>query len=220
MTRGTKFLRVFKWVMIVGGIMLMLYPPFTDLLSYAEEKKLRSTLESAIDIEAKEVATLVPKADKAQVTAAPVPVSVSSTVNVNPPLIREFTGAVLEIPAIKLRCAVQKGTSPKVLAKSPGWYVESSLPGLGNTAIAGHRTMYGGWFRDLNKLKKGDSITLTHQGYEYYYKIERLFNVDNNDWSVISPNGEAALTLTTCVKGDTGQRFVVKAGLNSCVKSK
>ncbi len=54
------------------------------------------------------------------------------------------------------------GTGKGSLKKGPGHYDRSPLPGLpGTVAIAGHRTTYSAPFRRMNKLRRGDKITLT-----------------------------------------------------------
>ncbi|KUG05372.1 hypothetical protein ASZ90_017204 [hydrocarbon metagenome] len=123
----------------------------------------------------------------------------------------EFDGALLEIPAINLSIPVQEGTTPELLAVTPGRYIESALPGEGNTAIAGHRTMYGGPFRNLTDLKPGDIIILSCQELVFEYRVEELYSVENDDWSVIAPCGYAALTLTTCHQDGSSVRQIIRA---------
>lgn len=126
----------------------------------------------------------------------------------------EFNGALLEIPELDLKVAVVRGTSQAQLAKGPGWYEESALPGQGNTCIAGHRTMHGAWFRHVDRLQPGDPLILTFAGQKYVYRVEEVFPVANSDWSVIQPTGYVALTLTTChPPGSARQRLVVRAAL-------
>lgn len=92
-------------------------------------------------------------------------------------------------------------------------YPEGSFPGEeGNTAIAGHRTTYGAWFRRLDLLQEGDEIIVTFGDEEYIYHVEDVFVVAKNDWSVIGATPYRALTLTTChPPGSSLQRLVVRA---------
>ena len=130
------------------------------------------------------------------------------------PAVVDFKGARMEIPAIKVSAVVVQGTTLAALARGPGWYEESALPGEGNTAIAGHRTMYGAWFRNTDKLKAGDVINIIYDGQVYEYRVEKVFPISNTDWSVIEPCGYPALTLTTChPPGSAVQRLVVRAKL-------
>jgi len=104
----------------------------------------------------------------------------------------------LRIPAIGLLTGVVYGVEPNDLKKSPGFYPQSGYPDTGNVAIAGHRTTYGAWFRNLDKLEPGDEIRLYYQDTIYIYAVDSVFDIHNRDWSVIDPTDKPALTLTTC----------------------
>ncbi len=110
----------------------------------------------------------------------------------------EFTTAYLEMPTLGVSVTVIKGTSESGLKRAPGWYTQSALPGEGNTAIAAHRITYGGYFRDLDKLEEGDEIHLSFLDKRYTYHVQWVKIVEPNDWSVIAPTEQPALTLTTC----------------------
>ncbi|MGI6705157.1 MAG: class E sortase [Clostridia bacterium] len=123
---------------------------------------------------------------------------------------------IIEIPKIKVQAAVIDGTSQRHLKKGPGLYEISPLPDDedGNVLIAGHRTTYGAWFRHVDKLKEGDEIVLKFNGREYRYRVERVFIVEKNDWSVTEATGYPAFTLTACHPPRSArQRIVVRARL-------
>lgn len=181
---------------MVLGIMLLLYPLFTNVYSYMIQKSLRTHMEN---LQFKDF-----NAEKAEANDADAMV-IETAEHQN------FTQALLEIPSIKLSTVVLPGTSADTLKISPGWYEQSALPGKGNTAIAGHRTMYGEWFHNLSRLTQGEIIILKYEECSYKYQVESVFKVKNDDWSAIKPCGYLALTLTTCVKGDSGHRLVVRA---------
>lgn len=120
----------------------------------------------------------------------------------------------LEIPAIKLSAAVVAGTSGTDLMKGPGWLRCSAEAGEGNTVIAGHRTMYGGWFYRLQYLQPGDEVLLTRSGEIYCYRVERIWSAERDDQSTAAPCGYPALTLVTCMSdGDRDRRLIVRARL-------
>ncbi|MGB9792265.1 MAG: sortase [Thermacetogeniaceae bacterium] len=121
---------------------------------------------------------------------------------------------LLEIPAIRLSAAVVAGTSGSDLMKGPGWLRCSAEPGEGNTVIAGHRTMYGGWFYRLRHLRLGDEVLLTHRGEIYRYCVERIWIAEQDDQGAAAPCGYPALTLVTCAPhGDRSKRLIVRARL-------
>lgn len=127
-------------------------------------------------------------------------------------------GAVAEIsiPRIGLDAYVLSGTTGDVLAKGPGHYQETPLPGaIGNSAIAGHRTMYGHPFRRLDELEIGDEIITNSEEGEFTYTVVKVTSVLPTDLSVIDQSDKRELTLTTCDPvGSASQRLVVSAELS------
>ena len=70
--------------------------------------------------------------------------------------------AEIQIPKIALNEYVVSGTDESDLAKGPGHYIGTAMPGqAGNVAIAGHRTTHGAPFNRLAELAPGDPIYLT-----------------------------------------------------------
>ncbi|HZY58018.1 MAG: class E sortase [Actinomycetota bacterium] len=87
-----------------------------------------------------------------------------------------------------------------------------------NVYIAGHRLGYPGYpsflaFYDLDRLEKGDKITVTDaDGKEYTYRVFRELAVSPTDLSVAEPvEGKDVLTLQTCTLPDYSQRMIVQA---------
>src|SRR5207253_3491924 len=59
------------------------------------------------------------------------------------------------------------------LSKGPGHYMNTSFPGMGSTvAIAGHRTTYGAWFRHIDEIRNGDTITLQMPYATFTYRVQ------------------------------------------------
>lgn len=187
-------------LIIILGILLMLYPLFTDLYS--------STLQANNWTDYKKGELGLDTNESEDAEEQPVIISTESEL---PPQPTDFKEALLKIPGINLSALVLPGTSQEILKEALGWYQNSALPGEGNTAIAGHRTMHGGLFRNLTKLEPGELIYLEFGGYVYRYRVARSYQVETTDWGVIDPCGYNALTLTTCVKGDAKHRQVVRA---------
>lgn len=120
----------------------------------------------------------------------------------------------IRIPVIGVDAAVINGTELSELKKGPGLYSDSVMPDQedGNVCIAGHRTTYGAWFREVDTLAEGDEIILYNNDRQFYYAVEEIFVVDQYDWSVTEPVGYTALTLTAChPPGSARQRIVVRA---------
>ena len=127
----------------------------------------------------------------------------------------------ITIPKLGVDTIVVEGTSDEALAAGAGHYPQSPLPGdPGNVAIAGHRTMNGHPFGDLDKLAPGDQVILQTPFGIYTYQLVGGFDGHANpwvttpdDWSVVSVATKSPiLTLTTCnPKGQKTQRLVARA---------
>ncbi len=107
--------------------------------------------------------------------------------------------ALLKIPKIGVQQAVVEGTTFRSLAKGPGHYTGTPLPGEpGNVAIAGHRTTYGAPFFHLDKLGPGDLLLVTTRGGVFRYRVTETKVIRPSQREVLLPKGDDRLTLTTC----------------------
>lgn len=141
------------------------------------------------------------------------------------------TFAVLRIPRIGLTVPVAQGISKsKVLDKGyVGHYPGTAAPGqVGNVALAGHRNTHGEPFRYVNRLRKGDEITLRTREGTFTYRVDQILPVTSpRDTGVIQPvprsivkpsygysRAGSYLTLTTCTPEFTSRyRLIVWATL-------
>lgn len=121
--------------------------------------------------------------------------------------------ATLTIPRLGLSAVVAEGADDEVLRRAIGHLPGSARPGeLGNVALAGHRDTF---FRPLERIEKGDLVTLETPEGRYDYRVEwsRVVEPDRSD--LASARGGATLTLITCFPfrwvGDAPRRFVVRA---------
>jgi sortase A len=113
---------------------------------------------------------------------------------------------------------VVQGTSTYgALDKGPGHYDNTSTPGQdGTVAIAGHRTTFGAWFRNIDDLEQGDYIELQMPYATFKYQVEKHEIVDDEDWSIINPQGYERLVLSACHPlYSAEQRWVVFARATS-----
>jgi sortase A len=202
------------WLLLVlAGLGLALYPLYTDLYARYQQGRLAQQVEEAGAPAPQEpVAPAAGTEEQEEKEAAPEELPGAQAQPAAP--VKPEAMFTLRIPRIGVEAVVVRGTSRAVLRYGPGWYEQSALPGQGNTAVAGHRTMYGAWFRHVDRLQAGDEITLAWRGQLYRYRVEKVYPVANNDWSVIRPVGYPVLTLTTChPPGSARQRLVVRAAL-------
>ncbi|MEV1020790.1 class E sortase [Streptomyces sp. NPDC050264] len=135
--------------------------------------------------------------------------------------------AVLAIPRLGLRAPVAQGISkPNVLNHGyVGHYPGTAQPGrAGNFALAGHRNTHGEPFRYINRLRRGDTLTVRTSSATYTYVVDKtLAQTSAGDGGVIRsvPRSRVVpsagysepgyyITLTTCTPEFTSRyRLVV-----------
>lgn len=196
--------RVLSWAFIVAGLALVLSPFIRDGYSIYTQRQLLGSIERMYpSAGVTELGEGLPAAEGQGPAAPPV-------LQPDKPIKAVM---VLEIPRLNLKTAVVRGVTPKDLSRGPGLFPDSNMPGeIGNVAIAGHRNVSGSWFRHLNRLESGDRLSISCQGRNYEYRVEKVYIVAENDWSVVAPTDYKALTLITCdPPGNVSQRLIVRA---------
>ena len=94
-----------------------------------------------------------------------------------------------------MQAFVHEGTSAFVLARGPGHYPTTGLPGQRRTiGIAAHRTTHSKPFARINRLRAGDRIVVSSVAYRVYrMAIVRPWQV----WPLRSASVEQVV-LTAC----------------------
>ena len=126
--------------------------------------------------------------------------------------------ARMEIPKIGLNRIVVEGAAAGDLAKGPGHFPETPLPGqLGNAAVAGHRTTHLHPFYDIDQLQPGDEINITTLNGRYVYRVTGSEVVSPDDYAAVIPTTDptkATLTLVSCTpRYSSSNRIIVHAEL-------
>jgi sortase A len=122
--------------------------------------------------------------------------------------------AILEIPSIEVDEVVVEGTDVETLKKGPGHYAKTSDPWetTGRVGIAGHRTTYGAAFWDLDKVERGDGITLRTELGTFEYRVTEVEEVLPTQVEVLQDTKDPSLILTTCSpKFSAALRLIVVA---------
>jgi sortase A len=171
-------------------------------------------------------------------TTAPVPVTTTTIAPRQLPAINEGDPVGrIQIPAAGVDWIFVQGTERNDLAKGPGHYPSTPLPGqIGNSAIAGHRTTHGAPFYNIDKLKartattRGDYIvTTTLIGTHVFEVVEQRIVKPTDTWVAgpmtlpenqinrsglkLNPN-KSYLTLTSCnPRFSARERIVILAEL-------
>ena len=123
----------------------------------------------------------------------------------------------IRIPAIKVDSRIFPGDNWEQLRKGVGQHLGTPDPGEpGNLVLAGHNDIYGEIFRDLDRLKPGDTIhifTITHQ---YVYVVTDTQIVEPIQVEVMAPTTNSVVTLISCYPYLVdNKRIVVKATLQN-----
>lgn len=106
--------------------------------------------------------------------------------------------ALLSIPRLGSTEVVVQGTSPQDLQAGPGHYAGSPMPGeFGNVLIMGRRTTYGGPFRALDQLVRGDQIDLTTANGSFTYDVSAVERSSAGQAAVLDGTPDSRLTLIT-----------------------
>jgi sortase A len=123
--------------------------------------------------------------------------------------------ARLRIPRIGLSVVVVEGARASELREGPGHYTATSLPGRrGTTAIAGHRTTFGAWFRNIDRLRPADTIELALPYGRFTYRVQRTQIVPPTALWITRSVGYDRLVLSACHPPfSASQRIVVFARL-------
>ena len=121
------------------------------------------------------------------------------------------------VPRLGLKTVLVEGTSASELARGPGHYRITTLPGLGGTvAIAGHRTTYGQPFRHIDDLRPGDVITVEMPYGTFRYAVTGHRIVEDTDWSILRRRPWEQLVLSACHPLHSAtHRYVVFARLQA-----
>jgi sortase A len=123
--------------------------------------------------------------------------------------------AKLVIPSLGVDEIVVEGTSGSELRKGPGHLRTSALPGqAGNAVLAGHRVAFGGTFRHIDRLRKGDLIVATTGQAVNRYRVTGVAEVAADQHDVLGPTADNRLTLITSAPMlRASRRLVVTAEL-------
>jgi sortase A len=106
----------------------------------------------------------------------------------------------IKIKRIGINFVIVEGTKPEDLRKGPGHYGDTPFPGIrGTVALAGHRTTYLAPFRKLNKMQRGDLITLEMPYARFTYRTELRRIVDPGAYAYVTARKRYdRLALTAC----------------------
>ena len=123
----------------------------------------------------------------------------------------EFEFGFIQIDKIGLYAEVKEGSSEEVLENYVG-HIEETAEFDGNVGLAAHnRGANVNYFENLNQLKVGDEIIYKYNEKIRKYKIEKISEILDTDWSKFENSEENKLTLITCINNKINLRLCVEA---------
>ncbi|MBR3325363.1 MAG: class D sortase [Clostridia bacterium] len=118
---------------------------------------------------------------------------------------------ILEIDKIHLKGLIKEGSSSDILQKYIG-HIESSPKYDGNICLAAHnRGNIYSYFAKLNELAENDEIKYKTIFGDSCFSINKITEIDEQDWSLLEDTDENKLTLITCIKNKKNKRLCVQA---------
>jgi sortase A len=123
----------------------------------------------------------------------------------------------IQIPSITVDAPVIQGDGWEQLKKGVGQHAGTPNPGEnGNMVLSAHNDVFGEIFRDLDKIKTGDTIIVFTNLRTYTYVVNRKSIVEPGRVEVMSPTPDAVITLISCYPYMVdNQRIVVSAVLKN-----
>jgi sortase A len=101
----------------------------------------------------------------------------------------------LRVPKLGYSAVVREGVGLNVLASGPGHYPTSAWPGQsGTVGVAAHNVF---WIQ-FDQLQPGDQLILETRYGTFNYRMTGSRIVSPSDTSVLTPQQDRQLTLTTC----------------------
>ncbi len=134
----------------------------------------------------------------------------------------------VDTPVVELGWKTGKTASGSIFSEwdvaeyAAGWHKNSSVPGeQGNIVMSGHNNILGSVFRELDQLKRGDTLEVFAGGTEYSYAVDEVLILPEKHASdeqrkanvkYIQETPDDRLTLVSCwPRDDNTHRIVVIA---------
>ncbi len=123
----------------------------------------------------------------------------------------------IQLPALGVDAPVVQGDGWEQLKKGVAQHIGTPDPGAnGNIVFSAHNDIFGEIFRDLDRLKPGDTVILFTNQRQYTYVITGTQIVEPTQVEVMAPTQNASVTLISCYPYlIDNQRIVVSAVLQN-----
>ncbi|MBA7586924.1 hypothetical protein ES708_28931 [subsurface metagenome] len=222
-SKKIKIIKIIIFVIAGSGILFLLYPSYTNIVTALKQKNILSEWEAQKEtlsedgiepIEAvegsKTASDNIAKEDNgksSEVIKESDDLDIGTDNNADEEIVNyedlnaeDFFPLKIRIPKIDLEWIVNEGTDRQTLKEGPGHIIDTPLPGDdGRCTISGHRTTYGAPFNKIDELIEGDLIYLeTIKGKTFVYAVTGMEMVDPKDVYILEGTDKRELLLTSC----------------------
>ncbi|UCE00928.1 MAG: class D sortase [Chloroflexota bacterium] len=123
----------------------------------------------------------------------------------------------IQIPAIGVDAPIVQGDGWEQLKKGVGQHIGTANPGdAGNLVLSAHNDIFGEIFRDLDRLRPGDEVTIYTNQRSYRYIVSESIVVEPTQVDVMESTTQPTLTLISCYPYLVDdQRIAITARLES-----
>lgn len=218
--KNGKGLYIFGIVLVLAGILIGLYPKFTDFLFRQETREKKESFEKNDKIKVEELYRELVRRNEALYTSRTTGVQdpflyEQSTMDLSSYGIEDGVIGFLKIEKMDVELPIYLGATEKNMSLGAAHLSETSYPVGGentNSVIAAHRG-FGktAMFRNIQKLEKGDLIIVENFREILKYKVSaiEILDPDQTDRLLIR-DGEDMITLLTCHPyGSNAKRYLV-----------
>jgi len=222
--KKTKLLKAIIFTSIGLGLILILYPIYTNFIAGSRETTVLSAWEDQKEeffeeTETEEETSQVENEDiegseeNGEVTLEITgDIAAEATLDYADLTLEDFFPLKISIPKIEVEAIVEEGTDAASLKNGPGYEALTPLPGdEGRCTISGHRTTYGAPFNRIDELENGDLIYLETINDELLtYIVTGMEIIKATDIWILEGTGKKELLLTTChPKYSAARRLVI-----------
>jgi sortase A len=208
-------LRILGTVLIVAGSLLLIWAlvvwqwqdPFTALYTKWKQHQLASQYEKRVEHYTGSVAATSLAAERSSIAREAKAYRSHST--------RGEAIGRLRVPRMGLNMVLVNGTDHDTLKKGPGRDLRTFMPGEDRLVyIAGHRTTYLAPFSHIDRMKRGDRVTIEVPYGTFIYSVTHHRIVQATDLSVLRSPRYDVVELQAChPRFFASHRYIVYARL-------
>ena len=208
-----RSVRILGTVLICAGVLVLAWTitvwrwqdPFTALYTHYEQAKLAKSLQRQF------ASYRRARSARRTLAAEQDAIAVAAARYRHDARVGQAIGRII-VPRMGLNLVLVNGTDHDTLKKGPGRYLGSAMPGERRLVyIAGHRTTYLAPFSHIDRMRKGDAITIEMPYATFHYAVTG-HRIVPDDLAVLKSPRHELLELQAChPRFFASHRYVVYA---------